>query len=59
MRKPGADIDVEAVKTHVAERLARFKVPEHVWLQRDPLPRLPSGKIYKRALREQAKRALA
>jgi long-chain acyl-CoA synthetase len=59
MVKRGAEIDADAVKAHVAERLARFKVPEHVWLQRDLLPRLPSGKIYKRALREQTKRALA
>jgi long-chain acyl-CoA synthetase len=59
MVKRGAEIDANAVKAHVAERLARFKVPEHIWLQRDPLPRLPSGKIYKRALREQAVRTLA
>jgi long-chain acyl-CoA synthetase len=58
MTKPGADIDADAVRTHVTKHLAHFKVPEHVWLQRDPLPRLPSGKIYKRALREQAIRTL-
>ncbi len=58
MPKPGAAIDAEAVKAHVAEHLARFKVPEHVWLQSDLLPRLPSGKIFKRALREQAIRTL-
>jgi len=58
MQKPGAEIDADAVKAHVAERLARFKVPEHVWLQRNLLPRIASGKIYKRRLRERAIRAL-
>jgi long-chain acyl-CoA synthetase len=58
MPKPGAEIDADGVKAHVAEHLAHFKVPEHVWLQRDLLPRIASGKIYKRALREQAIRAL-
>ncbi len=58
MVKPGAELDAETVKVHVGERLARFKVPEHVWLQRDLLPRIASGKIYKRRLRDEAIRAL-
>ena len=59
MRKPGAEIDADAAKAHVAEHLARFKVPEHVWLRQDLLPRIASGKIYKRGLREEAIRALS
>jgi len=59
MVRPGAELDAEAVKVHVGERLARFKVPEHVWLQRDLLPRIASGKIYKRRLRDEAIRTLA
>ena len=58
MLKPGAEIDAAAIKAHVAEHLARFKVPEHVWLRQDLLPRIASGKIYKRGLREEAIRAL-
>ena len=34
--------------------LARFKVPEHVWVREEQLPRTASGKIYKRGLREEA-----
>ena len=52
MRRPGAGLDAEAVRAHVAGRLARFKVPRYVWLQDEPLPRLASGKIHKRALRD-------
>ena len=42
------------VKSHVAEHMARFKVPEHVWVRNEPLPRIASGKIYKRGLRDEA-----
>ena len=33
-------------------RLARFKLPAHVWMVAEPLPKLGTGKIDKRALRE-------
>ena len=36
---------------HVAERLAAFKVPVHIWFRDEPLPRNPAGKILKRDLR--------
>ena len=52
MRRPGAGLDAEAVRTHVAGHLARFKVPRYVWLEDEPLPRLAAGKIDKRALRD-------
>jgi acyl-CoA synthetase (AMP-forming)/AMP-acid ligase II len=42
------------VRAHVASHLARFKVPEHVWVRAEQLPRIASGKIYKRGLREEA-----
>ena len=43
----------------VSEHLARFKVPEHVWIQDDQLPRTASGKIYKRGIREEMLKRLA
>jgi acyl-CoA synthetase (AMP-forming)/AMP-acid ligase II len=49
----GAKLDKEAVARHViAAGLARQKCPEHVELVED-LPRTPSGKVRKNALREQ------
>jgi acyl-coenzyme A synthetase/AMP-(fatty) acid ligase len=42
------------VKSHVAEHMARFMVPEHVWIRNEPLPRTASGKIFKRGLRDEA-----
>lgn len=37
----------------VTQHLAKFKVPEHVWLVFDKLPRLGSGKINKKELKAQ------
>ncbi|MYG11293.1 MAG: acyl--CoA ligase [Gammaproteobacteria bacterium] len=58
-RKPGASLAPEAVRTHVAAHLARFKVPEHVWVRDEQLPRIASGKIFKRGLRAEAIEALS
>lgn len=59
MRRPGAGLDPAAVRAHVAEHLARFKVPRYVWLQDEPLPRGATGKIDKRALRDRMLREAA
>ena len=61
MRKPGSALTDGDVKAHVAEHLARFKVPEHVGIRDEQLPRIASGKIFKRGLREQviAERGIA
>ena len=54
MPRPGADLRVEALKRYAAEHLAQFKIPEHVWLRDERLPRIASQKIFKRRLREEA-----
>jgi acyl-CoA synthetase (AMP-forming)/AMP-acid ligase II len=51
--REGASLASEAVRQHVADRLASFKVPAHVWIVDKELPRNASGKILKRELREQ------
>ena len=56
--KPGAALTPADVRTHVAAHLARFKVPEHVWVRDEQLPRIASGKIFKRGLRAEAMEAL-
>jgi long-chain acyl-CoA synthetase len=48
--RPGAEL-AERLRQHVAQRLAAFKVPRAVVFRDDPLPRTPSGKVVKRALR--------
>jgi long-chain acyl-CoA synthetase len=54
MRKPNQTLTAEELKAHVGAHLARFKVPERVWIQDGQLPRIASGKIYKRGLRNEA-----
>ena len=50
--RPGADLTPEAVRSHVGARLAAFKVPAHVWVVDEDLPRNASGKVLKRELRD-------
>ena len=51
VRTAGSDLDEDAVKTYVRDNLARYKVPREVVFLEE-LPRNPTGKILKRALRE-------
>ena len=57
--KPGASLTNEAVRDFTAAHLAKFKVPDHVWVRRERLPRIASEKIFKRGLREEAIASLA
>ena len=50
--RPGAPLSPETVQAHVASRLAAFKVPAHVWVVDEELPRNASGKVLKRELRD-------
>lgn len=49
----GMSITPEELQAHCAERLAKFKIPTHVWISDDPFPRNASGKFLKRDVREQ------
>lgn len=51
--RAGSDLSADDVRAHVAERLAAFKVPAHVYFRDVPLPRNPAGKVLKRELREE------
>ncbi|MFC9385130.1 class I adenylate-forming enzyme family protein [Streptomyces venezuelae] len=50
--RPGAAVGVEELRAHVGARLAAFKVPAHVLVREEELPRNPTGKILKRQLRD-------
>ncbi|MDB5669739.1 MAG: AMP-dependent synthetase [Alphaproteobacteria bacterium] len=51
-------LSAEAVRDFLAQRVARFKIPAHIWVHRDPLPKLGTGKIDKLTLREGYRKAL-
>jgi long-chain acyl-CoA synthetase len=50
--KPGHTIDVGELQRFVGERLASFKVPSHIDVHSESLPRNAAGKILKRDLRD-------
>jgi long-chain acyl-CoA synthetase len=50
-KRPDSDIDALRVQAHVAEHLAKFKVPEIVTFTEAPLPRNAAGKLLKNELR--------
>ncbi|MEI7029412.1 class I adenylate-forming enzyme family protein [Streptomyces pratensis] len=52
--RAGARLTAEAVREHVGRVLAAFKVPAHVVLTDEPLPRNATGKVLKHALRAPA-----
>jgi fatty-acyl-CoA synthase len=51
--KPGPTLTEDEVKEFVKQNLARYKIPRDVTFVSE-LPRTPTGKVLKRALREQA-----
>ncbi|MEV0092682.1 class I adenylate-forming enzyme family protein [Streptomyces sp. NPDC050738] len=49
--RPGSAATVEELRAHVGRSLAAFKVPAHVLVREEDLPRNATGKILKRELR--------
>ncbi len=50
LREPGS-LDAANLQAYLAEHLAGFKIPAHVWFHDHKLPRIASGKIFKRQLK--------
>jgi fatty-acyl-CoA synthase len=50
--RKGATLDQDAVTAYLSERIARYKLPAHVWFV-DAFPLTPSGKIQKFILRDE------
>lgn len=48
------DVTTDELRTHVRQHVAAFAVPQHLVVSHEPLPRVASGKLFKRALRDQA-----
>ena len=49
----GASLDEEGLRSFLSERVAKFKIPAHVWFRTEPLPRNANGKFVKRDLRDE------
>jgi long-chain acyl-CoA synthetase len=59
MVRAGSTLSEDSVRNHVAGRLAAFKVPTHVFIQQENLPRIASGKIDKRSIKREVSQRLA
>ena len=55
--EPG--IDEATLRAFLADHLAKFKIPAYLQITHEQLPRIASGKVFKRQLREEAIAALA
>jgi long-chain acyl-CoA synthetase len=51
--REGASMTEEELRTYLAQKLAKFKVPSKIWFLDQPLPRNANGKFVKRDLRKQ------
>jgi len=49
--KDSASLEVDELTGFLREHIAAFKVPAHVWIRTEQLPRIASGKIFKRELK--------
>ncbi|MCB1853253.1 MAG: acyl--CoA ligase [Pseudomonadales bacterium] len=47
----GAGMNAGELRDYLAEHLAAFKLPAHIWFRDEQLPRIASGKIFKRQLK--------
>jgi acyl-CoA synthetase (AMP-forming)/AMP-acid ligase II len=49
--REGSGLDAEQLQAFLADHLAAFKVPQHIWFAAGSLPRIASGKIDKQRIR--------
>ena len=59
VRKEGSNVTEKEIMAHMKERLSRYKQLEGGIEFLNEIPKLPSGKILKRVLREEAKKIVA
>ena len=45
-------VDASELRDHVRSKLAAFKVPEHIQITAEPLPKNATGKVLKKAIRQ-------
>ncbi|WP_431915011.1 class I adenylate-forming enzyme family protein [Nonomuraea jabiensis] len=50
---PGTTVATEDLQSFLKDRIAKFKIPAHIWFREGELPRNPGGKILKTRLRRE------
>jgi long-chain acyl-CoA synthetase len=49
--REGTEITAAELREYLAPHLAAFKIPAHIWFRTEQLPRIASGKIFKRQIK--------
>jgi long-chain acyl-CoA synthetase len=49
--RDGANLGTPELQAFLGDHLAAFKIPKHIWVRSEQLPRIASGKIFKRQLK--------
>jgi acyl-CoA synthetase (AMP-forming)/AMP-acid ligase II len=49
--REGVELTADALRADLAKHLASFKIPARIWLRTEQLPRIASGKIFKRQIK--------
>ena len=49
--RDGVTMTAEELRTYLSAHLASFKIPAHIWFRTEQLPRIASGKIFKRQIK--------
>ena len=50
--RAGAELAPDELREFLAPHLAKYKIPERIWIRSEPLPRNANGKFVKRELRD-------
>jgi acyl-CoA synthetase (AMP-forming)/AMP-acid ligase II len=51
-------LDADALNAFLTDKIAQYKLPAYLWVHEEPLPKLGTGKIDKKVLRERYSRQL-
>lgn len=49
--RSGMQVTADELKAFLGDHIARFKIPDHIWIQQPPLPRGATDKLDRRTLR--------
>jgi acyl-CoA synthetase (AMP-forming)/AMP-acid ligase II len=49
--REGVELSEQALRDDLAKHIASFKIPAHIWFGTEQLPRIASGKIFKRQIK--------
>jgi acyl-CoA synthetase (AMP-forming)/AMP-acid ligase II len=44
-------LSADELRAELGKHLASFKIPAHIWFRTEQLPRIASGKIFKRQIK--------